>query len=255
MMNSFITTLLTIINSSSTRDNDYRIARCLLEKNKDIENMSIKELASECQVAQATLNRFLIFYGFQKYSLFRNTYLQHIKIRLTQMLERYNEWKKKPENAAILKNFLSKEEYLLVSHHKNIMNCVEKIHQSQRIILIGSDEMIYHTLRFQGDLTVMGKVVLKSSLYKNAFITPEKDDFVFLLSMTGRIIDLNSHLLSDLMQNNPHILTIGYYDYLKNKDMSLIIPKGKSEIEESVILEYYLENILYTYMETYYVDR
>jgi len=85
------------MNSSSTRDNNYRIARCLLEKNKEIENMSIKELANECQVAQATLNKFFNFFGFQKYSLFRHTYLQHIKMRSVQMLERYNEWKKLTE--------------------------------------------------------------------------------------------------------------------------------------------------------------
>lgn len=245
-MNNYMTTLLTIVNSSAPKDNDYRIARCLIEKNLEIENMSIKELANECQVAQATLNRFFNFYGFQKYSLFRSNFIQHIKIRQLQMLERYNE-RKKYDNKKILKTILSEDEYLTVCDDKKIMNCVEKIDKSKRIILVGSDEMIYHALRFQGDFNVMGKPVLKSSLYKNAFIVPEKDDFVFLFSMTGRIVELNSNLLSALSQNHPQIMTIGYYNYLENNDMSLIIPKGKSELDELVILEYYLESILYTY--------
>lgn len=254
MMNSFITTLFTIINSSNVRDNNYRIAYCLLEKNKEIEKMSIKELATECQVAQVTLNKFINFFDFQNYSYFRNTYLRHIKIRQLQMLERYNDWKKNNElmkqNDMIYNN---KDD--IMKYNKKIMNFIDKIYHSQRVIFIGSDEMIFHTLRFQGDFCAMGKLVVKSSLYKNAFIAPQKDDFVILCSMTGRIIELNNHLLSNLMQNNPQIMTIGYYNYLNNEEMSLIVPKNKSEIDELAIFEYYLESILYTYMGKYYVNR
>lgn len=138
---------------------------------------------------------------------------------------------------------------------KKIINLVDKIYHSQRVIFIGSDEMIYHALRFQGDFCVTGKLVVKSSIYRNAFIAPEKDDFVILCSMTGRIIELNNRLLPKLMQNNSQIMTIGYYNYLNNDDMSLIVPKNKSEIDELLILEYYLESILYTYVGKYYVNR
>lgn len=252
-MNNFITTLYTIINSSNMKDNNYRIAYCLLKRNKEIEKMSIKELASECQVAQVTFNKFINFYGYPNYSIFRNTYLQHIKIRELQMLERYNDYINHEHTKQIDTIFNNKNDIKI--YNKKISDYIEKIHHSQRIVFVGSDEMIYHGLRFQGDFCTMGKLVLKSSLYKNAFIIPQKDDFVILCSMTGRIIELNNHLFSNLMQNDPYIMTIGHYNYLHNEDMSLIIPKNKSEIDELSIFEYYLESILYSYMERYYVNR
>lgn len=253
-MNTFMTTLFTIINSSSITDHNYRIAYCLLEKNTEVEKMSIKELATECQVAQATLNKFFDFFDFQSYSYFRNTYLRHIKVRQLQMVERYNKWKK---NYEMMKqnNMIFNDKDEMIKCQKKIINLVDKIYHSQRVIFIGSDEMIYHALRFQGDFCVTGKLVVKSSIYRNAFIAPEKDDFVILCSMTGRIIELNNRLLPKLMQNNSQIMTIGYYNYLNNDDMSLIVPKNKSEIDELLILEYYLESILYTYVGKYYVNR
>ena len=100
-----------------------------------------------------------------------------------------------------------------------IQQCCETILKSKRIVLIGSDEMISNALRFQGDFCVMKKMTIKDSIYLERFFVPNEDDFVIIMTMSGRIVDLNDDLMEHIMARHPKALMIGNKDYIKENGM------------------------------------
>ena len=113
----------------------------------------------------------------------------------------------------------------------------ESIAKAERLILVGSDEMIAASLRFQGDFVVMGKTVLKDSMYPGNRFTPKSSDLVLIFSMTGRIFELSYGLLASLQSEEPEIYMCGHYNF--------------DEVVENMILDYYLTRITYHYAARY----
>lgn len=181
--------------------------------------------------------------------IFKALFSSHMRIRYVQIQNRINE-KDYEMLHKVFSSILIQADYERLIDMSWVEEVCEMIHNSKRIILIGSDEMSSYFTRMQIDFYVMGKLVVKDSVYKTNFFTPEKDDCVILLSMEGRIVDLNPWLLDKLEENNPHIMTIGHYDYLQDA-YSLTIPQGLDEVFENMILDYYIQKITYYYAEKY----
>ncbi|MDD8048257.1 MAG: hypothetical protein PHH04_01520 [Thomasclavelia sp.] len=242
-MNFFITTLFNILNGCQKDDATYRMAMGLLKCSYDIENISINELANECEVSVSTLKRFMRKYDYSSYNIFRTMLVVQLDIRKKQMLHRLE---MKDNN--LTNSLLLKDRYHLDDN--SIDNICLNIKKSNRVILIGSDEMISEFLRMQTDFYCMHKIVLKDEIYDKLFFNPQSDDYVIFLTMTGRIVDLNQGLLDKINKNNPKILTIGYKNY--GGQEFLPIPKNQGELVENTVLDYYVQMISYTYMGNYY---
>lgn len=249
MMNCFFNTLFMFINNPEVRDINYQIALGLLENGHELDYLTINELAERCFVSTSSLNRFFRIYGYKKYMIFKALFSSHMRIRYVQIQNRINE-KDYETLHKIFSSILIQADYERLIDMSWVEEVCEMIHKSQRVILIGSDEMSSYFTRMQADFYVMGKLVIKDSVYKTNFFTPEQDDCVILLSMEGRIVDLNSWLLDKLKENNPHIITIGHYDYLQDA-YGLTIPQGLDEVLENMILDYYIQKITYYYAEKY----
>ena len=252
-MNNFVTTLLQFVNNSDVHDTNYHIAYCLLTHFCDIEKMSVQDLADECFISVSTLNRFFKVYGYKKYSIFKQMVISHLDIRMSQMQYRIK-LKNYKQIDSVLSSFLDESCYKTIIQESLpiIQQTCEAILKSQRIILIGSDEMISHALRFQGDFCSMNKITIKDSIYPEIFFTPKEEDFVIVLSMSGRIMDLNDNLMNKILINNPQVLMIGNKNYLSHKHLFLHIPLGIDEVLENMILDYYLQEIVYKYARDYY---
>lgn len=250
-MNYFISTLFKILNNPDIHDTNYQIAYTLIENCYDIENMTIQELAEKCYVSVSTLNRFLKNYGYNKFTIFKSVFSSHLKIRKTQMLYRMKN-KNIDLIIKVLQSCINEEQINNIMDNSLIIKCCENIKRRNRIILIGSDEMMAQCLRFQGDFCTMKKVVIHDSIYKTNFFFPKKDDIVILLSMSGRIIELNDEMLQSIQKNDPFIITVGYEDYVRKNNIFLKIPKNLDETIENMIFDYYLQEITYTYMRNYY---
>ena len=214
-MNCFFNALFMFINNPEVRDINYQIALGLLENGHELDYLTINELAERCFVSTSSLNRFFRIYGYKVFS-----------------------------------SILKSEDYERLIDMSWVKEVCEMIYNSKRIILIGSDEMASYFSRMQIDFYVMGRLVVKDSIYKTNFFTPEKDDCVILLSMEGRIVDLNPWLLDKMKENNPKMITIGHYDYLQDA-YGLTIPQGLDEVLENMILDYYIQEITYYYAENY----
>ncbi len=247
-MNNFLTSLCKFINNPEEKSINYQIAYTILENCQNIENMTIKNLAEKCYVSPATIIRFLEIYGLKKYAIFKTILMQHINLRKNQMLNRLKE-KKYNELDCIIEKIFSKNERELIQDI--ILECCQLIKESHRIVLIGSDEMIAYALRMQVDFCVMGKLVIVHSIYPEKMVYPDKEDFIILFSMSGRIIDLSNHLIDYITHHHSSILTISYYQYI-DEAKSLLIPKNHDEVIENMILDYFLQELVYTYMRNYY---
>lgn len=245
-----VTTLLKIINNSEIKSIEYQIAYKILENTMHIKDMNIQDLAEVCNVSVNSLNKFLRIFGFHNFRIFKSLFVSHIDMRLGQikMRIRYKDIEK--ENAT-LKSFLSDEDYAMVTDEKKFKEICEKIHGSNRVMLVGSDEMKTLALRFEGDLIALGKFVMKNTLYDGLFVEPTKEDVVFVFSMTGRTILMNKTTVDTLDKAKKNTIVVGHDNYLESGQL-LYIPKGLSPIFEDFILNYYLERIIYHYMELYY---
>ena len=247
-MNNFITTLLAFINNPDIKDTNYRIALCLLNHCLDFNQMTIQKIAEESYVSISTVNRFIGQYGFKKYSVFRQRYLSHLQIRHSQMLKRLEAKKAyKPVFRALMKDYgLINDELINL--------CCQFIHESHQIILIGSDEMCYATLRFQGDFYMMGKKVIKISLFEEEHIIFDDSDFVLFFSMNGNLLDYKASLLPKFLTCSAKVFFITK-TVIPDAKYVLHIPNHVDEVIENMALDYYMQEILYTYMEKYYVNR
>ena len=114
--------------------------------------------------------------------------------------------------------------------------------------------MISSTLRFQGDIVVMGKNVLKDSMYEGNRFTPKATDLVLIFSMTGRIFELSRNLLSSLQVANPEIWLCGQRYLLEDDEFVLMIPNAIGEVVENLIINYYFTCITYRYAQRYVHD-
>lgn len=249
-MNNFFSSLFKYLNNPDIHDTNYQIAYTLILYCNEIENMSVNELAEKCYVSVTTLNRFFKIYGYPNFSIFKNMFLQHIKIRKNQMLYRMKHKKPKQVKTMLLSCFNQATVDSIFSS-TIIHQCCNIIKNSKRIILIGSDEMEGHCNRFQVDFSIMGKPVIHDSIFSNCFFEPNQDDFVILLSMAGRIIETNEDIIERINTNNPKVAMIGYQNYLKN-GLFLQIPKQVDEVIEDMVLNFYIQEIMYTYMRDYY---
>ncbi len=250
IMNVFITSLLKIINNPDIAKMDYTIAYYLLVNYDNIPNMSIQELAGATYVSVPTLNRFFQSYGFNKFSYIKEMMQAHKNIRLMQLKKRYED-KKWNQVDNLLKDILEKEDYENQTNNELIIQCCEKIKACQRIVFMGSDEMMALLIRVQGDLTVMGKLTIQNSIYQKNFKKMNEDDLVVLFSMTGKIWDLLPKDLSIQLATCPNIIIVGHRNYL-DKGLFLKIPDYVDETIENLLLDNYFQNISYTYYEKYY---
>lgn len=246
-MNNFMNALFAFINNPEVRDINYQIALGLLENGHELDYLTIQELAQRCFVSTSSLNRFFRIFGYHKYMIFKALFSTHLRVRYIQLENRINEKDYETLNH-VLSTILSLEDYQRITHKEWVKEVCEKIHKSHRIILIGSDEMFSHFSRMQIDFYIMGKMVIKDSIYRTNFFVPKEDDCVILLSMEGRIVDVNPWLLEELKQNHPEIITIGHYSYLQEAT-SLCIPQNLDEVFENMILDYYIQEMTYYYAE------
>lgn len=246
-MNCFLTELFNYLNNPNDKSVNYQIAYNLLLHCHEIKNMSIQDLADKCFVSPSTINRFIKLYGFKTFSLFKSYFEIHVNRRVDQMFFRLNN-KHDDQLEKIIHPFISESQTT-----KQINKICHEIRNSSKTYIMGSDEMIAMCLRMQGDFCAMNKLIVKNSIFNNMII-PEKDDFIILLSLTGRILDLQEELASKIVMNNPTVLMIGYNDYLANNNFFLKIPQDTDEVIENMIFDYYIQKITYTYMELFY-DR
>lgn len=248
-MNDFLNALFIFINNPEVHDLNYQIALGLLENGHDLDYLTISELAEKCYVSTSSLNRFFRTFNYKKYMIFKALFASHMRVRYVQMQNRMTE--KKPEQVnKILSSCLKEEDYQKIMNRNWVERACTIIHDSKRIVVMGADEMFSYFSRSQVDFYVMGKLMIKDSIYKNNFFKPDKDDCVILLSMAGRIVDLNPWLMDQLKENNPQIITMGHHDYIEGA-LSLKIPDYLDEVLENMILDYYIQEITYYYAENY----
>ena len=252
-MNIFLTTLFNFINNAEIHDTNYQIAYCLITHCHQIKDMTVQEVAEKSFVSVSTLNRFMKIYGYNKYMIFKQMFISHVEIRINQMQRRVK-LKNNKQIQNVMFGFLEKDDFNRIINPELIKQCCEVILKSKRIILVGSDEMIASCLRMQGDFCVMGKPVLKDSIYNDQLLHVDEHDFVILLSMSGKVATVNTELLNKIDKQGLNLLSIGYQNYLKNNQHFMYIPEGLDEVLENMLLDYYLQELTYTYMREYYVS-
>lgn len=140
-MNNFITTLFHFIINPDIHDSNYLIAYGLIRYGNQIQDISIHELSEKCLVSVSAINRFINLFGFKRYQIFKSTFYNHIKVRESQMLYRYSK-KEESQLKVVLSSFLKDDKNEILNCSEIIQKCCYCIKNCNRIVLVGSDEMI-----------------------------------------------------------------------------------------------------------------
>lgn len=249
-MNNFFTALEKILENPEVHGTNYNIAYYLLTHYDDIQSMNLQDLANACFVSSSTIKRFFMIYDLKKFAVVKEMMISHKRTRMV-LLDTRKAFHKPALIKEMLACSLSNQQLNMIFNEDRLQKIGQMIFESSQVIFAGAEEMSSQLLRFRSDLSAMGKPVLMSSLYKTGFITPQDTDLVFLFSMSGRTLEVNTALYQT-MKAHPRVIFIGQNNSLQNHGIFLPLPQETDDAILFMIMHYYFESIAYLYKETYY---
>lgn len=181
-MNILLARILKYLNGTLFLDDYYRFCVFFIVHYKDFGEMSLQDVERESGICQKSILSFLTYLGFFDYDSFLQTYQRHKKIRLQQIEERMLN--------------LNIEKYVnrikVAQDNEQFLNYIDqvctRIHESQRVILVGALYPMSIAVEMQTDLITFNKPVLQFHTYDKDMIFNE-DDYVIFISATGRAME------------------------------------------------------------------
>lgn len=189
-MNSLIALLCIIINSSFTKDTDYRIALFVIEHLYDIHKYTLNEMAEKCYTSVPTLKKFFRMLGDKDFSMFRFHINNSISVRTGQMSTR-NIAGKYQETEKLIQRFYPS---LDLAHLKKTVQTInERISSLNRVVILGAAYPNALAVNYQEDMIIMQKPVITEpaiSSLTNDFDEIREDDFVILTTISGSFFSI-----------------------------------------------------------------
>ena len=252
-MNTVVSMLLAIINSSFGHDIYYDIAMKILEYCENPHQLSLLQLSKECYTTTATINKFCKALGFSNFSEFKFNYVNGYQTRREQM--RFRLSKMNDEEMIEHISFIAEDEFDVEKFKNSIDNVTEYIHQSQKILILGAVFPTALTIHFQEDMIMMGKLIYGCSHSKMIQLENlSQDTLVFMVSLTGRLYEFMKNDFHRLCSKQDHIVLLsGYRNYPHYDSICEIVHipiREDNEIGNVLILEIF-RYIKYVYFKKY----
>ncbi|MEG0256323.1 MULTISPECIES: MurR/RpiR family transcriptional regulator [Lactobacillales] len=196
--------LLDILRNSTMNSTNWLLASTILEKGPDIEKTSIKDLATECHVSEATISRFVRLLGCNNYIDFKNNAFLIRESNDSQIFHSSKNsldlLKKKPDDYLNLYYSQINESLNGLIHSINfdeIDYFLHQLHQKERVYIFSFSSSLMLAEIIQSNLINYGKLVLvgfNEVQQKDHLNNLKKDDLVITLSTFGNFI----HEYSDI---------------------------------------------------------
>ena len=248
-MNTIISVMLLYVFNSFHQDAYSFIAQYILEHINEIEKISIDKLAYECGTSTTTINKFCKQLGLDNYKHLKGMLINTKEGRIEQIKKRYRQ-------------FNSEQFYSRIGLKDNIDDfngCIERvvnlIYNARKIHMIGAVYPLSLTLNFVEDMILFGKDFCFEQIgFKETKAHYQKDDLIFLITITGRIVTLNKPYFLKL--NNTKVKKVAIsqnimFDNIFNFDEFIqLINTHHNEIENSIVIEI-LNYIKFVYFNKY----
>lgn len=181
-MNILLARILKYLNGTLFLDDYYRFCVFFIIHYKDFGEMTLDDVVKSSGISQKSILSFLRYLGFHDYESFLQIYKRHKEVRLQQIEERMLNLH--------IENYV---ERIKVSHdNQEFLNYIDqvctRIHESQRVILVGALYPMSIAVEMQTDLISFDKPVLQFHSYDKDMIFGE-NDYVIFISATGRAME------------------------------------------------------------------
>lgn len=176
---------LSTIASEKKDSTNSQIASYILDHLDDVQNIGIKDMAAECNVAVSSISRFCKEIGLRDFTelkellLSTNLYFEEHSNSLSTQ-ERLNDYSLKVKDSI---DMVEKSIDM-----KSIIDLCEDIQKYKRVAVFGLLKAGAVALNFQGDLLMLGKQVYTNISYTQQIqyiLTANEDDLIIIFSYTG----------------------------------------------------------------------
>ena len=252
-MNTVLSLLLMIVNTSLEKNTNYRIALEIIKLSMFSNELTINEIAELSNTSIFSVNKFLKVLGFKNFNEFKFALITTIETRQKQLLFHLEN----TTEESILANI--KNLSVSIFDQNKFIKAVEKlnsfVHQSDKITILGACFPEALTLHYQEDMLMMGKFLYSRPLiYPLAFPKLDESELILIITLTGRIYEFYKILFDQLCNDHNNIVLIsGYENYPKYSSIQEIINipvNDDNEVGNAWILEI-LRFIKYKYYKKY----
>lgn len=186
-MQLIIYSLLNYLNYSIKHDTDYEIARCLLLNIKKINELSLEQCASLCNVSVSTLNRF-----FKKLNLYNfSTFREFLSLKTNEISENTFD--------SDLDNFIKEMKAIDNIDTKYFEKVARMIYKANRIFILGFGDFQFQASYFQAIMLSYGKLIeIVSQFNQNIKLNIKENDLVIVTSIGGNYLAMNEKMLKKL---------------------------------------------------------
>lgn len=238
------------INNSNDKDLTYYIAKYIIEHILHFEDVALQEIADGCFVSVPTVKQFFKRFNYSNYTAFKTRLLGERDSRKDQIYRGYQEY-----NLGCLQTIAEQLSCLPLCLQETIDMMIEEISKCRRIIVIGSPTIVPILANFQTDMTIMGKMVVLSSLVKGNGADFDEDDLIVMISGTGRLFS-SEDALNDLLGHSRNRIIVFSGDTSIQSSYNIIhkvnIVTRNEMFETEYLLLYYFDVLRWTYYKEKY---
>ncbi len=252
-MNTVISLLLLYLFNSIHKDTSYDIAKALLERIDELPGLSVSDFASDLGTSITTVNRFCKELGFQSFKNMKMRLEATRKGRIGQIqerLERMSEDQLLEDMEKILQIEIDREEFT-----GKCRQIAELFHRSRRSFLSGAVYPMALSLDFVEDMFLMGcPIGIIHNSYRAVDASVSCEDFILILSNTGRFITMNTTYFLTLYTKPWKMAVVSQNQQFSKYDklsVFLHLPQHTERKEDNLILCLVLDLIEYYYYQNY----
>lgn len=252
--------LLRYINNGHKKDNNYDIAKAMLDNFNDIPRMTIHDLADRCYVSPASISRFIRNIGYDSYTSFKKECRESFGIDVDYSKDISNSLPNEIEEVFTKYTESVKENiaYTLEDIDVDQMNRIsELIYKSNDIALFGLEFATLLGQHFQIKMASMNKFVKIGITYdeqKEIAESLSDGSLVFIISLEGGYFYRGDEVFNFLKKKNVTIVAITMNNnskLLRDVDEILVCNKDNSSTQGRITLLYMIELILMNYCINY----
>ena len=248
---TLLDSILDVANCVDINDNNTYIARKVIENCVWLKDMSLEDFLETTNINGSQFKRFYKLYDCNNFSILKERIGLLCDIRKEQVVKQC-QWQKQEPLARVIFNLTNYNDFNDFFNVELIDRICKQIYQSKRIIMYGAMGLLNLTHDFQIDMKLFGKDFIRSSMYEDKALVPQKDDFVWLFSMMGRTMNMVGTTMRLKIFNGPcKKLLITQHGALLESDFLISLNTDNDYYEGQYVFMFYLDMIKTRYYELY----
>lgn len=249
-MNTLISKLLMILNSEHSDSINFTIAKYILDHIDKVLEMPVNQLAEACYCSVNSIRKFCRYLGYESYARLKDALSSSLRTRISQIRERYALYDIDEMYRQIQ---IIVPETDIPALKQQIDQAADLIENFDTVAFCGANYPLMLTLNFQEDMVIFGKKVnvhkyMSGAIDENSL---SKDELLFVITITGRLLNLNNGNKSILKRHNDHVILIAQRSSAEIMTNNIVVPGKDDDERYNVFLLYVFSLLKYTYLAKY----